>query len=156
MNKKKIITSAAIGTIALVGLSVSLTLAWYGASDRLKMRSLDVVVAGQTNLKISDSSDLNTFVNDLDLSPAQEEFVFVPVSSMNKKGWMENKSNLLKPQIRQLIGRKGLDLSSVDPKTSACRRIQAADQIHQRRLAGSGRPYNGRIIALTHCEIHIF
>lgn len=94
MNKKRIITSAAIGTIALVGLSVSLTLAWYGASDRLNMRSLDVVVAGQTNLKISDSSDLNTFVNDLDLSPEQEEFVFVPVSSMNKKGWMENKSNL--------------------------------------------------------------
>ena len=94
MNKKRIITSAAIGTIALVGLSVSLTLAWYGASDRLNMRSLDVVVAGQTNLKISDSSELSTFVSDLDLSPVEKEFVFVPVSSMNKKDWMENKSNL--------------------------------------------------------------
>lgn len=91
MNKKKIITSAAIGTIALVGLSVSLTLAWYGASDRLNMRSLDVVVAGQTELKISESKDVDTFVNDLDLSPEQAEFVFVPVSSMNKKTWMENK-----------------------------------------------------------------
>ena len=91
MNKKKIITSAAIGTIALVGLSVSLTLAWYGASDRLNMRSLDVVVAGQTELKISESKDIDTFVNDLDLSPAESEFVFVPVSSMNKKAWMENK-----------------------------------------------------------------
>lgn len=91
MNKKKIITSAAIGTIALVGLSVSLTLAWYGASDRLNMRSLDVVVAGQTELKISESKDVDTFVNDLDLSPQQAEFVFVPVSSMNKKTWMENK-----------------------------------------------------------------
>ena len=91
MNKKKIITSAAIGTIALVGLSVSLTLAWYGASDRLNMRSLDVVVAGQTELKVSESADIDTFVNDLDLSPVQKEFVFVPVSSMNKKAWMENK-----------------------------------------------------------------
>ena len=91
MNKKRIITSAAIGTIALVGLSVSLTLAWYGASDRLNMRSLDVVVAGQTELKISESKDIDTFVNDLDLSPEQAEFSFVPVSSMNKKVWMENK-----------------------------------------------------------------
>ena len=80
MNKRRIITSALIGTIALVGLSVSLTLAWYGASDRLNMRSLDVVVAGQTNLKISDSSELSTFVSDLDLSPVEKEFVFVPVS----------------------------------------------------------------------------
>ena len=93
MNKKKIITSAAIGTIALVGLSVSLTLAWYGASDRLNMRSLDVVVAGQTNLKISTSTEESTFVSDLDLSPARNEFVFVPVSSMNKKAWMDQKSD---------------------------------------------------------------
>ena len=93
MNKKRIITSAAIGTIALVGLSVSLTLAWYGASDRLNMRSLDVVVAGQTNLKISDSSELSTFVSDLDLSPVEKEFVFVPVSSMNKKSWMATQSH---------------------------------------------------------------
>ena len=93
MNKKKIITSAAIGTIALVGLSVSLTLAWYGASDRLNMRSLDVVVAGQTNLKISTSPEESTFVSDLDLTPDREEFVFVPVSSMNKKAWMDEKSD---------------------------------------------------------------
>ena len=93
MNKKKIITSAAIGTIALVGLSVSLTLAWYGASDRLNMRSLDVVVAGQTNIKISKSADPESFVSDLDLTPNRDEFVFVPVSSMNKKSWMEQKSD---------------------------------------------------------------
>ena len=93
MNKKRIITSAAIGTIALVGLSVSLTLAWYGASDRLNMRSLDVVVAGQTNLKISESKDPETFVSDLDLSPEQDKFVFVPVSSMFKKTWMDQMSD---------------------------------------------------------------
>ena len=93
MNKKRIITSAAIGTIALVGLSVSLTLAWYGASDRLNMRSLDVVVAGQTNLKISESKDPDTFVSDLNLTPEQDEFVFVPVSSMFKKTWMDQMSD---------------------------------------------------------------
>ena len=93
MNKKRLITSIAVGTIALVGLSVSLTLAWYGASDRLNIRSLDVAVAGQTELKISTTGEIGTYYSDLDLSPAEEEFVFVPVSSMNKKGWMENKSD---------------------------------------------------------------
>ena len=64
MNKKRIIASALIGTIALVGLSVSLTPAWYGASDRLNMRSLDVVVAGQTNLKRGNSSSqMRTYTN---------------------------------------------------------------------------------------------
>ena len=93
MNKKRLITSITIGTIALVGLSVSLTLAWYGASDRLNMRSLDVVVAGQTTLKISETGEEGTYYSDLDLSPTEEEFVFVPVSSMNKNKWMENKSD---------------------------------------------------------------
>lgn len=93
MNKKRIITSALIGTIALAGLSVSLTLAWYGASDRLSVNSLDVSITSTTNLKISTSSDLDTFVSDLDLSPKDEEFVFSPVSSMKKDSWMSVKSD---------------------------------------------------------------
>lgn len=93
MNKRRIITTALIGTIALVGLSVTLTLAWYAASDRLSLRSLNVDVATVAELKVSKSADPDSFVSEIDLTPENKDFVFSPVSSMNKKSWMEQKSD---------------------------------------------------------------
>ena len=88
MNKRRILISTLIGAIALTGLSVSLTLAWYGASDRLNVRPLDVSVAGSTNLKISTSPEIESFVTSLDLTPS-EEFVFTPVSTLARNNWQE-------------------------------------------------------------------
>ena len=50
MNKKRILISAMVGTIAFAALSVSLTLAWYGASDRLAISGLDVSVFSTADL----------------------------------------------------------------------------------------------------------
>ena len=86
MNKRRILISTLIGTIALTGLSVSLTLAWYGASDRLNVRPLEVSVAGTTDLKVSTSPDIDSFVSSLDLTPS-EEFVFTPVSTLARNDW---------------------------------------------------------------------
>ena len=96
MNKKKMVAYAGIGTMAIMALSVSITLAWYGASDRLKVENLDLTVNVRGDLKISTSPDENTFVTDLyneDLNDLGDDFLFAPVSSMNRSQWMDQKSD---------------------------------------------------------------
>ena len=93
MNKKRIFISALTGTIALAALSVSLTLAWYGVSDRLGIGGLNVSVFSVTNLKISTSTDPNTFKDELnkeDLKDEDEkEIIFAPVTSMFQDSWYD-------------------------------------------------------------------
>ena len=95
MNKRKIIISTLTGTIALAALSISLTLAWYGASDRLNVENLEVSVYSKGNLKVSTSPNLDSFVENLtneDLNNLSDDFLFAPVSTMYKKSWMDQKS----------------------------------------------------------------
>ena len=65
MNKKNIILTAIVGTIALATLSVSITLAWYGASNRLQINTIDVGIVGNGELKVSTSTDVDSFVESL-------------------------------------------------------------------------------------------
>lgn len=88
MNKKKIIVSTLVGTIALAALSISLTLAWYGANDRLSVENLEVGVYGKGDLRISTSPEIDTFVENL---VDTEQIGFQPVSSMFKSTWMNEK-----------------------------------------------------------------
>ena len=95
MNKRKIIISTLTGTIALAALSISLTLAWYGASDRLNVENLEVSVQAKGNLKVSTSPNHESFVEDLtnkDLNNLSDDFLFAPVSTMHKKNWMDQKA----------------------------------------------------------------
>lgn len=97
MNKRKIIIYTLTGTIALAALSISLTLAWYGASDRLNVENLEVSVLAKGNLKISTSPDLDSFVENLtneDLNNLSEDFLFAPVSTMHKDLWMSQKADV--------------------------------------------------------------
>ena len=91
MNKKRIFISALVGTIALAALSVSLTLAWYGASDRLGIRDLDVKVFSAANLKISTTKNVDDFKDELKQDDLKNEdgknVVFTPVSSMFQDTW---------------------------------------------------------------------
>ncbi len=96
MNKRNIIISTLTGTIALAALSISLTLAWYGASDRLNVENLEVRVTTKGNLKISTSPEFDTFVENLsneDLNNLSEDFLFAPVSTMHKDLWMDQKAD---------------------------------------------------------------
>ena len=95
MNKRKIIISTLTGTIALAALSISLTLAWYGASDRLNVENLEVSVYSRGNLKVSTNPNPETFVENLtneDLNNLSADFLFAPVSTMHKKSWMDQKA----------------------------------------------------------------
>ena len=91
MNKKRIFISALVGTIALAALSVSLTLAWYGASDRVGISGLDIDVYSTANLKISTTTKPEDFKDELKkdqlMGEGEKDIVFTPVSSMLKDSW---------------------------------------------------------------------
>ena len=100
MNKRRIIISALVGTIALTTLSISISLAWYGARDRLNIDNLEINVSTKGNLRISRSAELDTFVSDLkkeDFDDLGDDFLFAPVSSMCKSEWMNNESTKATP-----------------------------------------------------------
>ena len=90
MNKRRIIISTLVGTIALTTLSISISLAWYGARDRLNIDNLEVNVSAKGNLKVSLTGEENTFVSNLsnDDFNLSADFLFAPVSSMCKSEWM--------------------------------------------------------------------
>ena len=98
MNKKNIILTAIVGTIALATLSVSITLAWYGASNRLQINTIDVGIVGNGDLKVSTSTDVDSFVESLNNESFKdsigENFAFEPVSSMYKNRWMDIKNDV--------------------------------------------------------------
>ena len=95
--KKRIIISSIVATVALSALSHSITLAWYASSDRLSGDSFDVRIKADNNLLISNSPEIDTFKESLERSKEKQELnevdLFVPVSSMHKNLWMDEKSD---------------------------------------------------------------
>ena len=89
MNQRRIVLSAIIGTIALAALSLSISLAWYASSDRLGVNTMEISIAASKGLKISKSTELESFVSDYQEDAS--DFLFTPVSAMNQKLWMEDK-----------------------------------------------------------------
>ena len=97
MNKKRIVLTALVGTIALAAISVSITLAWYGSSNRLSVNYLDVEMTGDNHLKMSLTGEEGSFVSDLtetQLKDANNDFQFEPVSSMFKDSWMNEQKDM--------------------------------------------------------------
>ena len=97
MNKRRIVLTALVGTIALAAVSVSISLAWYGSSNRLSVNYLDVGISGDDHLKVSLTNEKDSFVSHLgneQLKDPDKEFRFEPVSTMFKSNWMnEQKDN---------------------------------------------------------------
>lgn len=94
MNKRNVILTALIGAIAVSTLSVSLTLAWYSSSDRLKVNSFDIDMSGNVQLLISTSKELDTFKEKLSNKDLVEnEFMFAPVSTMYQNKWYDQKGD---------------------------------------------------------------
>ena len=97
MNKKRIVLTALVGTVALAAISVTITLAWYGSSNRLSVNYLDVGINGDNDLKVSVKNEAGTFVDKLDnqqLNDLDKSFQFEPVSSMFKNNWMDQKKDM--------------------------------------------------------------
>lgn len=95
MDKRRIIITAMIGAIAVSTLSVSLTLAWYASSNRLKVNSFDIDMNGNVQLLMSTSKELNSFKEKLTKEDlVEEEFYFAPVSSMYQDTWYDQKADM--------------------------------------------------------------
>ena len=94
MNKKRIVITALIGAIAVSTLSVSLTLAWYASSNRLKVSSFDIDMNGDVQLLLSTSKELETFKDKLTKEDlVEQEFYFAPVSTMYQDTWFDQKAD---------------------------------------------------------------
>lgn len=98
MTKKRIVLTSLVSAIALGTLAVSLTLAWYGASNLLNVNYFDITIVGTTTLKISTSTDIDSFREDISDEELKEElqkdFLFEPVSSMCRNNWMEEEKDM--------------------------------------------------------------
>lgn len=96
MDKKRIVITALVGTIALAAVSVSITLAWYGSSNRLSVNYLDVGISGDDHLKVSLTNEEGSFVSHLgneQLKDPNNDFRFEPVSTMFKSNWMNDQKD---------------------------------------------------------------
>ena len=94
MTKKRIILTSLIGTAAVATIAVSITLAWYGASNLLTINTFDLSIAGNTTLKISTKRDLDSFKEEITASELKEDFLFEPVSAMKRSTWMDEQKDM--------------------------------------------------------------
>lgn len=94
MNKRRIVLTAMIGAIAISTLSVSLSLAWYASSDKLRVNSFDIDLSGNVQLLMSTSKELDTFKEKLTSEDLiKDDFLFAPVSSMYRSDWFNQKED---------------------------------------------------------------
>ena len=88
--KNKIILASLIGVIALS--TASITLAWYSNSNLLNIDDVIVEIKSERSLKISTSSDIESFDREDPSSLSKADFhdvpVYIPTSSMYKDNWM--------------------------------------------------------------------
>ena len=89
MDKRKIVLPILIGAIALGSASASI--AWYASSNRLVIDSIKISFDTSLELQISTSDDLDSFKESLSYSELNQVGAFVPVSSMYREKWEEEK-----------------------------------------------------------------
>ena len=97
MTRRRIILTALIGTLALSTLAVSLTLAWYGASNLLSVNTFDLEITGNSTLKVSTKQEKDSFREEItsdQLKAEEKSFLFEPVSSMCKDTWMNEQKDM--------------------------------------------------------------
>ena len=89
MNFKRTVISLFAGLISLASLSISFSLAWFAASTRLYVDTLEVEMRGERNLKISTSDIKDSFKEKLEFHELDESGLFMPVSSMFESKWID-------------------------------------------------------------------
>ena len=80
MTRKRIILTSIIGTVALATLATSITLAWYGASNMLNINTFDIGIIGNSSLKISTKTDLDSFREEI----TNEQFKAADIDGDNR------------------------------------------------------------------------
>ena len=93
MKKETLFKLLSAGLITLASLSfISSTLAWYAASTMLHVESIDVEIKSERDLRISTSTDEDTFKSELTYDELEKAGLFMPVSTMFSSKW-ENEEN---------------------------------------------------------------
>ena len=67
---------------------------------------------------------------------------------------LKDKPDLLVPNARQLIVVQLAHLLRIEPILACRRRVEAPQQIHQRRFPGTRRPHDGHKLIAADLEIH--
>ncbi len=93
MKKNQIILTVLVSIIALGTIGVGASLAWYLNSNNLYVDAIDIKIKSDSELKISTSTDLSTFVTELDFSNNRNND-YKPVTSAYSSAWMENHNPL--------------------------------------------------------------
>lgn len=91
MDKRKIVLPILIGTIALGSASASI--AWYAASNRLVVDSIQISFDASYELLINTSNDIDSFRESLTYSDFTPVGAFTPVSSMYRDEWEQEKKD---------------------------------------------------------------
>ena len=68
---------------------------------------------------------------------------------------LEHESDLVIPDARQLSFVHCGYRQAIQPVVAATCRIEAANDVHERRLAGPGRPHDRKIVAPLYRQVHI-
>lgn len=119
MDKKKLNTLFLLGTIGVIGLSISFSLAWYAYGDTLKVQTVNIELDTDRDLKISTSSALDSFKDKLVQGEDDIKMIdlFYPVSSMldtsshSTSNWIEQKAS--KPEFRNSSNTENLHGESI-------------------------------------------
>lgn len=96
MNKRKLVISLILGTVALSVISLSASLAWYASSDRLQVNSIDLDLRTDESvgLYIGTSTNEEAFKEKLSNEDLNEVKQFAPTSSMFHNHWLDAKKDM--------------------------------------------------------------
>ena len=93
MKRKQIILTLGVGIIALGTIGVGASVAWYINSNNLYVNAIDITISSGPELLISRSTDLDSFVSELDLSSEPKKSDFAPVTGAYSSSWINNKAD---------------------------------------------------------------
>ena len=91
MKKNKIILTLYVGIIALSTIGLGASLAWYINSNQLFVNAIDITIAGDSDLRISESDDIDSFVYEIDHTESRLNTVFEPITNAYSGDWIAQK-----------------------------------------------------------------
>ncbi len=96
MNKRKLVISLILGTVALSVISLSASLAWYASSDRLQVNTIDLDLRTDESvgLYIGTSTNEEAFKEKLSNEDLNKVKQFAPTSSMFHNHWLDAKKDM--------------------------------------------------------------
>lgn len=92
MKKNKLILTMYIGVITLAVASVSMSVAWFAASRRLNVNSINITIDTDRDLKISESRD-DGFVEHIYHVDKDSNGLFMPLTSAHSSLWKDQKND---------------------------------------------------------------